>query len=94
MAALLDTRHGYKPLRRSLRGVRASDRAWIGLGLGVALWDFLCPKGETLSEGMDRYNERVPWATYSVTGLLVAHLLGWLPDKYDLFHVFTHLRHR
>ena len=36
----------------------SSSKAWIALGAGVAAYDVLCPKGETLSEGVDRLMEK------------------------------------
>jgi hypothetical protein len=67
--------------------MRASEKAWIGLGAGVAAYDVLCPKGETLSEGMDRFLEHDRYRYVALGGVAVtaAHLLNLLPERYDPF---------
>lgn len=69
--------------------MEASTGAWVGLGLSVAAWDCLAPKGQTLSEGIDRGLEHSPLRRAAIlTGIAVTalHLANVLPEKYDPFH--------
>lgn len=69
--------------------IRPSTKAWIGIGAGVAAYDILSPKGETLSEGVDRALERGKFSRYATLGAIAitaAHLANVLPEKYDPFH--------
>lgn len=66
-----------------------ADHAWLALAAGVAVWDVCCPRGETLSEGMSRYHRRRPWLTRIVVSYIAAHLLDWVPDRFDLLHRAT-----
>lgn len=66
-----------------------SAKAWIGVGVGVAAYDALCPKGETLSEGVDKALERGRFTRYAALGgiaIVAAHLANLLPEKYDPIH--------
>lgn len=68
--------------------LRPSSGAWIALGAGVALYDVLCPKGETLSEGVDRLMEK-PYGKALALGAIAvvgSHLGNLIPQKYDPFH--------
>lgn len=66
--------------------LRPSDTAWIALGAGVIAYDAACPKGELLSEGVDRYLLRRPWVTRLVIAVTAAHLLNLLPATVDPFY--------
>jgi len=65
-----------------------AGKAWVGLAAGVALYDVLAPKGETLSEGMDRAMERpVPRVlAIGAVALTASHLCNFIPERYDPFH--------
>lgn len=67
---------------------RPSTLAWAGLVGGVALYDILSPKGETLSEGFDRLMDTTPGkiAAIGSVALVATHLLNILPQKYDPIH--------
>lgn len=55
-----------------------SNKAWIALVAGVAIYDYLAPVGETMSEGFDRYL-RHPLGRIAAIGavaLTSAHLLN------------------
>ena len=68
--------------------LRPSSKAWIALGAGVAAYDVLCPKGETLSEGVDRLMEK-PYGKALALGAIAvvgSHLGNLIPQKYDPFH--------
>ena len=63
--------------------MRTADRAWLALGVGVAAYEVTCPRGELLSEGVDRYLTRRPWSTRVVVVGLALHLLNLLPSRLD-----------
>lgn len=68
--------------------MRAATKAWLGLGMGVATYEILCPRGETLSEGVDRALEH-PMGRYiamTAIALTAAHLSNVLPQEVDPFH--------
>lgn len=67
---------------------KAAIMAVIG---GVALLDWAAPRGETISEGVDRIME-------NKVGKVAVHLLVWttalhltnlMPEKYDWLHYLT-----
>lgn len=73
--------------------LRPADRAWLALAAGVAAWDLLCPAGETLSEGADRYLATRPVLTHLVTALVALHLCNLVPARCDPLHLlFTGVR--
>ncbi|MEZ0366830.1 hypothetical protein ACAG26_24455 [Mycobacterium sp. pUA109] len=74
--------------------MRPSERAWCALVAGVAAWDACCPAGETLSEGMGRWNRCRPVLARLPVAYVALHLLGALPPRLDLLHGLTVLRHR
>lgn len=51
-------------------------KAWIVVGLGVIGYDALCPRGQTMSEGMDRGLAKRPILTLAGWALLNLHLLN------------------
>lgn len=63
--------------------MRPADRAWIMVGAQVAVWDLLCPPGETLSEGSHRHMVDDQLVTIGLIGYLAAHLMGIWPRRYD-----------
>lgn len=68
--------------------LRPSDKAWMVLGAGVLVYDMASPRGETLSEGVDRYRCRWPVRTHLVVVVVAAHLLRKLPVQLDPLHGF------
>ena len=68
--------------------MRPSERAWLGLGAGIAVYEVLCPRGETLSECVDAALEGSPLTravTLGAIGVTALHLANLLPPKYDPF---------
>lgn len=63
-----------------------SKLAIAGLIGGVALYDIKCPRGETISEGVDRLLEKHKLATLGVIAVTALHLGNVLPDRYDPIH--------
>ncbi|AFN37731.1 hypothetical protein FGG44_gp37 [Mycobacterium phage MacnCheese] len=63
--------------------MRCSDKAWLALGAGVVAYEIAAPRGELLSEGVDRYLSRRPWTTHAVVVGLALHLLNLLPERLD-----------
>lgn len=69
--------------------MRPSTKAWGVLVAGVAAYDVLSPKGETLSEGIDAALESSPFKrsiTLAAIGVTALHLSNVLPERYDPFH--------
>ncbi|ASR87205.1 hypothetical protein SEA_LASTHOPE_37 [Mycobacterium phage LastHope] len=63
--------------------MRAADRAWLGIAAAVVAYEAGAPRGELLSEGVDRYLDRRPWVTRVVVVGLAAHLLNVIPQRFD-----------
>lgn len=61
--------------------------AWIGLGVGVSVYEMLCPEGQTLSEEVDRVleNPRVRYLVLGAIAVTAAHLANVLPEQVDPF---------
>ncbi|QFG08887.1 hypothetical protein PBI_MALAGASYROSE_37 [Mycobacterium phage MalagasyRose] len=74
--------------------MRAADRAWLTIAAVVLTYEAGAPRGELLSEGVDRYLVRRPWVTRVVVGYLGAHLLNLIPERVDpLTRIAVALRH-
>ena len=73
---------------------KPSTLAWTGLAVGVAAYDFLCPPGETLSEGVDRALETRVGRVLALGGIAIvaSHLANMLPERYDPLHQLTKLK--
>lgn len=69
-----------------IHDTRTSTKAWAVLALGVVTYDLLCPKGETLSEGVDGWLADKPLATIGAIGATTLHLLNVLPKRIDPFY--------
>ncbi|QFG09419.1 hypothetical protein I5H08_gp068 [Mycobacterium phage Yuna] len=74
-----------------MKRMRCADRAWLAMGLGIAAYEVTCPRGELLSEGVDRYLARRPWTTHVVIVGLALHLLNLLPHRLDPLHQLARL---
>lgn len=72
----------------------AADRAWVALAAGVIAYEVAAPRGELLSEGVDRYLLRRPWLTRLVIAGLAAHLLNFIPVQLDPLHQISTLIRR
>lgn len=70
---------------------RPSTLAWTGLAAGVAAYDYFCPPGETLSEGVDRALETRTGRVLALGGIAIvaSHLANMLPQRYDPLHQLT-----
>lgn len=66
--------------------MRSADVAWIALAAGVVAYEIGAPRGELLSEGVDRYLACRPWVTRAAVGITAAHLLNLIPRQVDPFH--------
>ena len=72
-----------------LSKISPAARAWGAMALSITAYEILCPKGETLSEGLDRLMEHSPFARITALGAIgitAAHLGNLIPEKYDPFH--------
>jgi hypothetical protein len=65
---------------------RPSTVAWAALAVEAVAYDLLCPRGETLSEGVDGWLEHKPLLTVGAIGITALHLLNALPKGIDPFH--------
>jgi hypothetical protein len=63
--------------------MRASERAWVALGVGVAAYELLAGENELLSHQVDRWLESHPVVTTAIVGITAAHLLNFLPARVD-----------
>ena len=61
--------------------------AWVGLGVGVSVYEMLCPDGQTLSEEVDRVleNPRAKYIALGAIAVTAAHLANVLPTQIDPF---------
>lgn len=70
-----------------LAALQAADKAWLVLLAYVLGYNLSAHKGQTLSEGCDRYLAGHRWATEAALGLLYAHLSNRVPPRYDPIHL-------
>lgn len=58
---------------------------WVGLATGIVMIDVFAPKGQTLSETVDRglSHPLIKYPTVAVIGLITSHLLN-LPQHFDM----------
>jgi hypothetical protein len=87
----LDTRGAFQGIGKYLAGpavheFRPSTIAWTAIALEVVAYDLFCPKGETLSEGIDRWLINKRAATIGAIGVTALHLLNAFPERIDPLH--------
>lgn len=76
--------------------MRPSTKAWGAIGAGIAAYEVMCPKGETLSERLDplieggRYKRAATLGAIAITAL---HLSNVLPPTLDPFHYALAWKH-
>ena len=65
-----------------------AGRNWLITGAVITGLEIACPKGETLSEGVDRAleHDKFRYAAAVGIGITALHLLNVIPEKYDPFH--------
>lgn len=76
---------------------KPSTIGWAGLLTGVALYEWRCPPGETLSEGIDRVLEtRYKRAIQVAVGITALHLVNGFEklgiEQFDPIHHMTRFR--
>lgn len=61
--------------------------AWATLAAGITAYEVACPRGETLSEGVDRALEHKMGRVLALgaIGITAAHLANLLPQRIDPF---------
>lgn len=74
--------------RYYVRPELTAKRGWLAIGLGVLAYELACPKGELLSEGVDRALEKQKLLTIGAVAITSAHLLNLLPEQVDPFSQF------
>lgn len=72
--------------------MRTADRAWAAMGAGIVAYEIAAPRGELLSEGIDRYLEARPLLTWAVVAGTALHLLNLLPRQVDPWQLIGLLR--
>lgn len=63
--------------------MRAAERAWVALGIGVLGYELLAHDGELLSHQVDRWLESHPIITSALVSVTAAHLLNLIPQRFD-----------
>lgn len=68
--------------------MRPSTKAWIGIGLGVAAYDALCPQEEQLSKRFDEWMDKPITRLVSLImlGAVAGHLTRAIPEQIDGIH--------
>lgn len=59
---------------------------WWTTGILIALFEWNCLPGETLSEGADKWIEKHPYRTRILILLLAAHVSNMIPNRLDPVH--------
>lgn len=63
--------------------MRASERAWLTLAVGVIGYELLAKDGELMSHQVDRWLVSHPRVTTAAISLTALHLLNRLPEWCD-----------
>lgn len=63
--------------------MKAGDRAWLVLAVGVIGYEIAAPTDELLSQACDRYRRRRPVTTYTIIVYLACHLTRVWPQRID-----------
>jgi hypothetical protein len=66
--------------------MKHGDVAWIVVAAGIVIYEAAAPKGELLSEAVDRYRARHPFITNTVIAYVSLHLLRQWPRHIDPLH--------
>jgi hypothetical protein len=74
--------------------MRYGHKAWIGLGIYLAIVEMFAPPGETLSEAMDDWLQNNPGKalSYAGVGVTALHLVNFIPQQFDPIHRMFVLR--
>lgn len=65
-----------------MRRVGWGDWAWMA----ILAYELFCPRGEMLSESLDRRLERMPRLTEALIVYAALHCANRLPPRLDLFY--------
>lgn len=63
-----------------------AGKAWAWMFGAITAYELTCPKGELLSEGVDRAIDKHPIAVPLAIGYTALHLANRLPESIDVFH--------
>lgn len=70
--------------------LRAGDKAWIALGVGIVTYNVVTEEGETFSEAVDRAlnspNPRIRRLTRAGIVAVAAHLANLVSPRADIIH--------
>lgn len=78
--------------------MRAADRAWVTIGVGVLAYELLASlrrhDWELLSEACDRHRRRHPIIVNATITYLALHLMRGLPAHIDPLHQIARIGRR
>lgn len=66
--------------------MRHGDWAWLSIAVAVLGYEIAAPRGELLSEAVDRYRRHHPVLTNAVVLYLACHLTRLIPQRIDPLH--------
>lgn len=66
--------------------MKHGDWAWTALAIAVLAYELAAPRGELLTQAVDRYRRRRPMITHLVIVYLAAHLMRCWPQRLDPLH--------
>lgn len=69
--------------------MRPGCRAWVALGVGVAVWDACCPPGEQLTDAARRGVVAHPVLTTGAIAMTALHLANRIAPCVDPIHLLA-----
>lgn len=66
--------------------MRHGDWAWLSLAAAVLAYELAAPRGELLSQAVDRYRRRHPVIVHLAVVYLAGHLTRRWPARLDPLH--------
>lgn len=64
----------------------SARNGWLAIGALALAYEIAAPKGELLSEGVDRAMDKYPIAARLPIIITALHLLNLLPERLDPYH--------
>ena len=69
-----------------MRSRLTAQNGWLAVGSLILAFELACPRGCTLSEGVDLWIEKHPVRTRLLVLLVAGHLINAIPPRYDVIH--------
>ena len=73
--------------------MRAGDRAWTVMAVGIAAYEWWADDDELLSAAADRWMVRHPWAVRLGVLIVASHVANIAPKPIDPIHWLVALKH-